>query len=851
MSYRGVAPLRMGALLAVVPLLALGLAASAQADQYGEIGHFAVKGTGLGQLTQPTGALGVNSEDNSVYVVDSPTKNEVFRLQKFALNGEGHYEGVASASFEPRDINAKKELFDKIEGVAVDPAKKRVYILAAEERPFCEEEEELKGLCTKLHDEGIYAAAAIFAFSTEQNGAKELVPASGTGQTGAQKGQLVGQAKLNPLGNDYAESPLFEPTGIAVDPVTHELIITGSEDRGKKVTVNEPEAREIAVSLWRLSEKGAIGESYVEPEVEEEPGSGLELFFKECGCVQSPIVNDEGRVFVGANETGIYEIKAPFSEDKAPASAALTFNSSPSFIDFPKQPEQEGGALSIGAEGTIFSLASIHQEPLTGCSGGCPHFPGIVAFSPTFAEEGFAGGQSQLSGNGKCTIELGGGNQPTIAAGDNEDVFVLDDSESSPSVTEYGPGGEGCPHAAATPPAASVEGIAVPESETIAEGKEVTFASKVVEGYVHSVEWEFGDGVKVTNNEAPGTLKTKVAHKFGQAGNLTVTEKIDAGNLASPFVEVKSMIKIAGAPVVATETASGISKTTATLNGSVNPENSLVTKCEFEYGPTTSYGKTVPCTTPPGSGTSPVAVSAAISGLEAGITYYYRLTATNSLPKTSKGNQESFKTESDSGGPGKPTVETKPATEAGNTVTLHATVNPNGANVSKCEFEYGTTTSYGSSAPCASPPGAGTTSVGVSTTLIGLAPGTVYHFRIVAENALGKELGNDGTFETRAEELTHGIEEEALAAAAARRHQEEEAAAAAAKAKAEAEAAAKKKQEEEQAKKSSTKPLTRAQLLAKELETCKKESKKKRARCEATAKKKYGPKKKIKKKKKK
>ena len=37
--------------------------------------------------------------------------------------------------------------------------------------------------------------------------------------------------------------------------------------------------------------------------------------------------------------------------------------------------------------------------------------------------------------------------------------------------------------------------------------------------------------------------------------------------------------------------------------------------------------------------------------------------------------------------------------------TLNATVNPDGATVSDCHFEYGTSTSYGSSVPCASSAG--------------------------------------------------------------------------------------------------------------------------------------------------
>src|SRR5439155_19851838 len=46
-----------------------------------------------------------------------------------------------------------------------------------------------------------------------------------------------------------------------------------------------------------------------------------------------------------------------------------------------------------------------------------------------------------------------------------------------------------------------------------------------------------------------------------------------------------------------------------------------------------------------------------------------------------------------------PTATTEAASSVtGNAATLHASVNPNGSEVSECKFEYGTTLSYGSSA---------------------------------------------------------------------------------------------------------------------------------------------------------
>ena len=54
-----------------------------------------------------------------------------------------------------------------------------------------------------------------------------------------------------------------------------------------------------------------------------------------------------------------------------------------------------------------------------------------------------------------------------------------------------------------------------------------------------------------------------------------------------------------------------------------------MTDCHFEYGTTNAYGSSAPCTPSPASETSPVAVSASITGLTANTTYHYRIVATN------------------------------------------------------------------------------------------------------------------------------------------------------------------------------------------------------------------------------
>ena len=80
--------------------------------------------------------------------------------------------------------------------------------------------------------------------------------------------------------------------------------------------------------------------------------------------------------------------------------------------------------------------------------------------------------------------------------------------------------------------------------------------------------------------------------------------------------------------------------------------------------------------------------------------------------------------------------------------TLNGTVDPAGAGDATCQFEYGETAEYlGASSPVAcSPAGPYSTSTAVSTGLSGLAPATLYHYRIDASNSAGTLRGPDQTF---------------------------------------------------------------------------------------------------------
>jgi len=97
-----------------------------------------------------------------------------------------------------------------------------------------------------------------------------------------------------------------------------------------------------------------------------------------------------------------------------------------------------------------------------------------------------------------------------------------------------------------------------------------------------------------------------------------------------------------------------------------------------------------------------------------------------------------------------PVATSEPATGvATEGATLNGVVNPQGISTTY-HFEYGTTTSYGSSTPESSSIGNGTSNVTVSRAISGLSPGTTYHFRVVATNLEGATYGQDRTFSTAA-----------------------------------------------------------------------------------------------------
>jgi hypothetical protein len=197
----------------------------------------------------------------------------------------------------------------------------------------------------------------------------------------------------------------------------------------------------------------------------------------------------------------------------------------------------------------------------------------------------------------------------------------------------------------------------------------------------------------------------------------------------------------ASSPTVATGAAISVGNFGATLTGTVNP-NGNATSYVFQYGITSAYGVSTHSHSA-GSGLKAVTATTSIKGLTPGTVYHYRLTALNKAG-AGVGVDRKFRTT----GPPPALVATgSPVNVGKSAATVTGSVTTNGAPTTWA-VQYGLTTSYGvqtfgqvaqnSSSP-----------VPVSVALSGLAPATLFHYRLVGYHSGSvASYGSDGTFFT-------------------------------------------------------------------------------------------------------
>ncbi len=260
-----------------------------------------------------------------------------------------------------------------------------------------------------------------------------------------------------------------------------------------------------------------------------------------------------------------------------------------------------------------------------------------------------------------------------------------------------------------------------------------------------STAWQFDYGVGAYDNSSgsgnlTGTTQQAVNTSLSSLlPGTTYQFRLVAQNSDGTTTSTGTFNTQVAQPTATTGAAGSVTARGATVAGTLNPGGDAATY-RVEYGLTTSYGQST-ASANVADGTSNVAASRTLSGLEPGTVYHYRLVVTNSAG-TAQGADGTFTTAVSL--PGVSTDRATGVTQTG--ARLVGAVNAGGGSTT-WEFEYGRTTAYGKSTATTTLTASNDDEV-VGSVVEGLEPGVTYHFRLVAHNAAGDTIGDDATFTT-------------------------------------------------------------------------------------------------------
>jgi hypothetical protein len=381
-------------------------------------------------------------------------------------------------------------------------------------------------------------------------------------------------------------------------------------------------------------------------------------------------------------------------------------------------------------------------------------------------------------------LATGGGTAGVGVDPANGHLFVL--ARETGLVTEYE--SSGSPVAGGSFPVSGNDGLAVDAKGNVFvvnEGVEVTeypasnrLTPKVIDNgnspFEVAVDTSTGDvyvfenatgEIAVYEPEASGEYKRIVSFASGASGSsgMGVNATTHTVYVMNPAAGDGVILEEGEAPEApATTAASEVKGTTALLPGRVNPVKAATVGYHFAYN-TGSSCENGPTTTP-GAVTEAeganVAVSTEAKGLSPRTEYTFCLVATNPFG-VAFGLPQTFTTTA-----AQPVIETESSPEVTiATAKIEATINPSGAETT-CEVEYGVkplTEAPGAIVACPAALGEGLAGVGVTVVLAGLSEGTVYHYRMIASNALSPAGGTPGPEQSFQTLIRPGIVEQSAA----------------------------------------------------------------------------------------
>lgn len=229
-----------------------------------------------------------------------------------------------------------------------------------------------------------------------------------------------------------------------------------------------------------------------------------------------------------------------------------------------------------------------------------------------------------------------------------------------------------------------------------------------------------GGNVSVSTTLNNGSAKTGTSPSWsGLTPNTSYILKATATNSAGLTATSSNTVTTTGnAPTINSIVVSP-SRTSAILNSSVSYDmNASFKSYSIKYGTSTSYGSTSTSTT--------------ISGLTPNTTYYYSMTVTDNWGRTSAAKTDSFKTTGNN-----PTINShgvKTYAQTSVEMQYSASYDTNDS-LSSYKWEYGTSTSYGSSV--------------TGTNIInGLNANTTYYYKLTVTSVQGRSSIATGSFKT-------------------------------------------------------------------------------------------------------